>query len=91
MQVEGSDVCLSLEITCSEALKVSDSQETKLKALVAFYEPIYTNATLRLCFSRGNTFQQGHKNHWQSSVSNLVIIWNDMQATEWGWSGLECK
>ena len=46
------------EITHSEALKVYDSQETKLKALVMFYEPIYTSATMRLCSSRGDTFQQ---------------------------------
>ena len=57
-QVEDSDVQLSLEFTHSEALKVYDSQETKLKALVAFYEPIYTSTTVRLCFSKGDMFQQ---------------------------------
>ena len=36
VQVEGSDGQLSLEVTHSEALKVYDSQETKLKALDAF-------------------------------------------------------
>ena len=64
------------EITYSEALKVYDSQETKLKALVVFYEPIYTSTTVRLCFGKGNAFQwlQGHENHQQISVSNLVMI-----------------
>ena len=56
-QVEGSDVWLSLEFTHSEALKVYDSQDTKLKALVALYEPIHTSTTMRLCFGRGDTFQ----------------------------------
>ena len=36
---------------------VYDSQETKLNALVVFYEPIYTSATVWLCFSRGDMFQ----------------------------------
>ena len=58
VQVEGSDVQLSLKFTCNEALKVYDSQETKLKALVAFYEPIYTSTTIRLCFGKGDMFQQ---------------------------------
>ena len=64
------------EITCSEALKVYDSQETKLKALVTFYEPIYTSTTVRLCFGKGDMFQwlQGHKNCQKISVSNLVMI-----------------
>ena len=38
------------EITHSEALKVYDSQETKLKALVTFYKPIYTSTTVEAVF-----------------------------------------
>ena len=58
-----------------------------------FYEPIYTCATRRLYFGRGDAFQWlwGHVNHQQISVSSLVMIWNDAQAMEWGWSGLEVK
>ena len=58
-----------------------------------FQEPIYTSATMRLCFGKGDVFQQlqGHENRRQISVSSLVMIQNDAQATEQGWSGLEGK
>ena len=34
---------------------------------------------------------KGHENHQQISVSSLVMIRNDAQAKEQGWSGLESK